>query len=124
MKDYEVKIAGSSRDLTARERLMYKDTSNAIRLDEATTKGAIVITPVAYAVLEIHNEKGDDKDYNNYVVVDSEGNKYVTGSSSFWKAFEDIWDEMSGENEPFEIEIYRLESKNYKGKQFITCSIH
>ena len=124
MKDYEVKIAGSSHDLTARERLMYKDTSNAIRLDEATAKGAIVITPVAYAVLEIHNEKGDDKDYNNYIVVDSEGNKYVTGSSSFWKAFEDIWDEMSGENEPFEIEIYRLESKNYKGKQFITCSIH
>ena len=124
MKDYEVKIAGSSHDLTARERLMYKDTSNAVRLDEATAKGAIVITPVAYAVLEIHNEKGDDKDYNNYVVVDSEGNKYVTGSSSFWKAFEDIWDEMSGENEPFEIEIYRLESKNYKGKQFITCSIH
>ena len=124
MKDYEVKIAGSSRDLTARERLMYKDTSNAVRLDEATSKGTIVITPVAYAVLEIHNEKGDDKDYNNYVVVDSEGNKYVTGSSSFWKAFEDIWDEMSSENEPFEIEIYRLESKNYKGKQFITCSIH
>ena len=124
MKDYEVKIAASSRDLTARERLMFKDTSNAIRLDEATAKGAIVITPVAYAVLEIHNEKGDDKDYNNYVVVDSEGDKYVTGSASFWKAFEDIWDEMSGENEPFEIEIYRLESKNYKGKQFITCSIH
>lgn len=124
MKDYEVKIAGSSHDLTARERLMYKDTSNAVRLDEATAKGTIVITPVAYAVLEIHNEKGDDKDYNNYVVVDSDGNKYVTGSSSFWKAFEDIWDEMSGENEPFEIEIYRLESKNYKGKQFITCSIH
>ena len=124
MKDYEVKITASSHDLTARERLMYKDTSNAVRLDEATAKGAIVITPVAYAVLEIHNEKGDDKDYNNYVVVDSEGNKYVTGSSSFWKAFEDIWDEMSGENEPFEIEIYRLESKNYKGKQFITCSIH
>lgn len=124
MKDYEAKIAASSRDLTARERLMYKDTSNAVRLDEATAKGAIVITPVAYVVLEIHNEKGDDKDYNNYVVVDSEGNKYVTGSSSFWKAFEDIWDEMSGENEPFEIEIYRLESKNYKGKQFITCSIH
>ena len=124
MKDYEVKITASSRDLTARERLMYKDTSNAVRLDEATAKGAIVITPVAYAVLEIHNEKGDDKDYNNYVVLDSEGNKYVTGSSSFWKAFEDIWDEMSGENEPFEIEIYRLESKNYKGKQFITCSIH
>lgn len=124
MKDYEVKIADSSHDLTARERLMYKDTSNAIRLDEATTKGAIVITPVAYVVLEIHNEKGDDKDYNNYVILDSEGNKYVTGSSSFWKAFEDIWVEMSGEDELFEIEIYRLESKNYKGKQFITCSIH
>ena len=123
MKDYEVKIAASSHDLSARERLAYKDTSNAIHLDEATTKGRIVITPVAYAVLDIHNEKGDDKDYQNYVIVDSEGEKYVTGSASFWKAFEDIWDEMSSEEEEYQIEIYRLDSKNYKGKQFITCSI-
>ena len=59
-----------------------------------------------------------------YVIVTKDGTKYVTGSNSFITAFEDIEDEMAdaGEDE-YEIEVYRMESKNYKGKQFITCSI-
>lgn len=123
-KDYEVKIKSVSKELTARERVMLKDTRNAIKLDEAVSETPLVISPDYYAVLDIHNEKSkEDKDFENYIVVDTDGNKYVTGSHSFYEAFTEIVDEMNGTGEDYEIQIYKLDSKNYKGKQFITCSI-
>lgn len=123
-KDYEVKIYSVSKELTARERVMLKDTRNAIKLDEAVNDTPLVISPAYYAVLDIHNEKSEkDKDFQNFIVVDTTGNKYVTGSTSFFEAFTEIVEEMSGTGEDYEIEIYKLDSKNYKGKQFITCSI-
>lgn len=123
-KDYEVKINSVSKELTARERVMLKDTRNAIKLDEAIKDTPLVISPAYYAVLDVHNEKSEkDKDFQNFIVVDTAGNKYVTGSSSFFEAFTEIVEEMSGTGEDYEIEIYKLDSKNYKGKQFITCSI-
>lgn len=123
-KDYEVKINSVSKELTARERVMLKDTRNAIKLDEAIKDTPLVISPAYYAVLDVHNEKSkEDKDFQNFIVVDTAGNKYVTGSASFFEAFTEIVEEMSGTGEEYEIEIYKLDSKNYKGKQFITCSI-
>lgn len=123
-KDYEVKINSVSKELTARERVMLKDTRNAIKLDEAIKDTPLVISPDYYAVLDVHNEKSkEDKDFQNFIVVDTAGNKYVTGSASFFEAFTEIVEEMSGTGEDYEIEIYKLDSKNYKGKQFITCSI-
>ena len=123
MEGYSVTVVESSRELTAKERIKVKDTANAIKLDEATQKDTIVIAPDMYAVLEIHNEKSSDKEYHNYVIVDKDGTKYVTGSSSFWTSFKDIYDEMSGESEDYSIKVYRVPSKNYTGKTFITCSI-
>lgn len=123
-KDYEVKINSVSKELTARERVMLKDTRNAVKLDEAIKDTPLVISPAYYAVLDVHNEKSkEDKDFQNFIVVDTAGNKYVTGSASFFEAFTEIVEEMSGTGEEYEIEIYKLDSKNYKGKQFITCSI-
>lgn len=123
-KDYEVKIKSTSKELTARERVMLKDTRNAIKLDEAVGETPLVISPDYYGVLDIHNEKSkEDKDFENYAVVDTDGNKYVTGSTSFFEAFTEIVEEMDGTGEDYQIEIYKLDSKNYKGKQFITCSI-
>lgn len=123
MTDYEVKIRRTSKELSAKDRIKIKDTTNAIRLDEATAEGAIIIFPDYFAVLDIHNEKSEDKDYSQVVLVDVAGNKYVTGSASFLTAFENIVDEMDGIDEEYQIEVYRRESKNYKGKSFITCSI-
>ena len=124
MEGYTVTIKETSKDLTARERLMMKDRSNAIPLDSAVTvETPIVINPESYAILSIHNDLSDNPDYEKYMIVDSAGNKYITGSVNFWNAFKSIWDEMIKENEPFSIEVYKLESKNYKGKQFLTCSI-
>ena len=124
MIGYFVKVVECTKDLTAKERVKIKDTTNAIRLDNATQDGSIVITYAYHAVLAIHNEKLDDPDYQQYVVVDTAGNKYVTGSESFFTAMTEIVDEMSAAGETdYELEVYRMDSKNYKGKQFITCSI-
>lgn len=124
MEGYKVTIKEVSKELTARERIILKDTSNAVKLDEAVNgETPLVITPATYAVLSIHNEKSDNVDYENYIIMDAGGTKYVTGSPSFWASFKEISDEMENESEEYSIEVYKMDSKNYKGKQFLTCSI-
>ena len=126
MEGYSVKIRESSKELSAKERIAIKDTSNAISLDDVTTtEGSIVIQYDFHVILDVHNEKSDNKDYTKIVVMDKGGTKYVTGSESFRTALADIVDEMvdAGEGENITIEVYRKDSKNYKGKQFITASI-
>lgn len=123
MEGYSVKIVETSKELTAKQKIQLKDTTDAIKLDEATQSGAVLIDPDFYAILEIHNEKSDNKDYNNYLIVGKDGQKYVTGSDSFWSSFEDIMCDMEGSDEEFSVKVYRMPSKNYKGKEFITCSI-
>ena len=122
---YSAKVVESSKELSARERLMYKDTTTATKLDTILeTTDSLEISPIGYVVLDIHNEKSEtNKDFQNYVIIDSDGNRYVTGSPSFWKAFKEIWDEMEDEDEAYSIAIYKIDSKNYKGKKFLTCTI-
>lgn len=123
MNGYSVSIKESSRELTAKQRVALKDTTSAIKLDEATQVEPVTINVDMYAVLAIHNEKSENPDYDNYIVVDKNGTKYVTGSASFWSSFMDIFTEMEGEDEAWTLKAYRVPSKNYKGKDFITCSI-
>ena len=123
MNGYSVSIKESSRELTAKQRVALKDTTSAIKLDEATQVEPVTINVDMYAVLAIHNEKSENPDYDNYIVVDKNGTKYVTGSASFWSSFMDIFTELEGEDEAWTLKVYRVPSKNYKGKDFITCSI-
>lgn len=123
MEGFKVLVAETSKELTAKERVMVKDTTDCVKLDEATQQGAVTIDVDYYVVLNVHNEKSDNKDYKNYVVVDKDGTKYVTGSTSFWSSFTNIAEEMEDVNEEYKIKVYRADSKNYKGKQFITCAI-
>lgn len=123
MTGYSVKIVKASKELSAKERVALKDTTNATALDEATQGGNVLIEPDFYVELAVHNEKSEDKDYTKYIIVDKSGNKYVTGSESLITAFIDIVDEMAGSDEEYGIEVYRMPSKNYKGKEFLTCSI-
>lgn len=129
MDGYKASVKECSKDLTVKEKIALKDTSNATGLDlltqEANFNGEKVVIDVDYyATINIHNEKSDNKDYINFIVVAKDGTKYVTGSQAFISAFEDIANELAeaGESD-MTIEVYRKESKNYKGKDFITCSI-
>lgn len=127
--NYSATIAESSRELSAREKVKFKDTQNAISINELAEEAAkdgnkaFIENIAGYVVVDIHNDKSDDKDYKNYLIIDKDGQKYVTGSQAFWNSFKAIYDEMANESEPWSIEINLLPSKNYKGKNVLTCSL-
>lgn len=122
--DYEVKIRETSKELTPRERIKIKDFTNAGQLDELCNDGEFIISPDYFAILDVHNERSEkDKDYVKYLIVDKAGNKFVTGSNSFFKSLMEIWEEMKPTGEEFDISVYKVPSKNYKGKSFLSCSI-
>lgn len=121
-RTYTVSINYASKELTKQEKIKFKDTSDCVRLDEATKEGELVITPDFFCILDVHNEKAQqDKDYRQYIIVDADGTKYLTGSENLFNTFCDIFTEMEGES--FQLKIYRMPSRNFKGKDFLTCSI-
>lgn len=126
MTNYTTSITESSKELSVREKIKLKDLTSAIAIDKVVEpEKPLVIAPDFYAYLSIHNEKlpENEQDYETMVIVDKSGTKYYTGSDSAISSFVDIFDEMIDTAEPFEIEFYKKESKNYSGKHFITCSL-
>lgn len=126
MTNYTTSIIESSKELSVREKIKLKDLTSAIAIDKVVEpEKPIDIAPDFYAYLSIHNEKlpENEQDYKIMVIVDKSGTKYYTGSESAISSFVDIFGEMIETAEPFEIEFYKKESKNYNGKHFITCSL-
>lgn len=128
VSNYSATIKESSRELTAKERVMFKDLGNAVSMVDfarqaAESGGKAIIDYADYVIVDVHNDKADDKDYTNYLIIDRNGGKYYTGSQSFWNAFLNIYNEMKDEPEPWGIQLNLLPSKNYKGKEILTCSL-
>lgn len=120
--DYNVTIDYSSKELTARERISVKDTSLAESLDALTqTNGEAKIKLGYYVKLSIHNEKARDaRDYKKIIFVDTDGHRYISGSTTLIDSFEDIYSEMAEEGEiEFEFTVVRQRSNNYQGKDFL-----
>lgn len=120
---YQISIIESSKDLTKVERVKYKDTSDALKLDEISKQGEVVFDVDFYVLLEVHNEsgKGSQTDYRQIVIVDTDGTKYCTGSENFIRNFKNIADELVGED--YRIKVVRRASRNFAGKEFLTCTI-
>ena len=125
MTGYEVKITESSKELSARERISLKNFDEMIPLDEAVNADTprLMIDVSGYVVAAVHNEKSDNVDYEKFIIIGKDGQRYITGSQPFFSSFKEIWDEMKGEDEDWGIVAYKRESNNYKGKEFLTCSI-
>lgn len=125
---FTVTITESSREFKGKEAIKLKDIGDAIRLNSAINEAednVVVFTPEAWAVLHIENDnakEGQDKEYTNYIVLDTDGNKYITGSESFFLSLKDILDEMEGIDEEFAIKCYKVPSSNFSG-DFLKCSI-
>ena len=121
--NYSAKVTDSSRELTGKEKVMLKDTSNAISLNEAVKDGALIINPLLWAEVSVHNETADNVDYDVFIVVDKDGTKYKTSSTSFVSTFKDILEDMDGTDEEYSIKVYTKPSKNSAYQGFITCSV-
>ena len=127
-KDYKAKVAYSSRELTAREKIaLVSKMSDAVKLDDVVTPEAgLILSPLYYAVVDVHNEKSENKDYTVLLLVDTDNQVYTTSSSSVMKELDNINDEMTDAGEEFgtyDIKIVKRESKNYKNKFFMTATI-
>lgn len=123
-RGFSATIAEVSKEVSHKIKVQLADTTDAVAIEKATENGQeLVIDVDYYAVLDIHNEHSNDKDYKNFIVVDKSGTKYKTGSQSFWNAFMDIWSEMKDDSEDWQLKVYQRESKNRPGKTFITCGI-
>lgn len=128
-----VKFERTSKELNPLEKIAYKDTSDCLSLDkvleEAVRNGQpyITINPAEYVLLSIHNDKpkaGASPDYNTLIIIDTDGNKYATGSNSFMESFVDIFDDLRADGiVDYRIKVMRKESTNYKGKYFLTCNV-
>lgn len=123
MEGYNVTIVKTSKELSHKERVRMKDTTNAISMDEITQDGPVLIDLDFYAVLNVHNERSESVDYTVCILVDKAGTKYRTGSPSFLTALDEIMVDMADCDEPWQLEVSRRPSKNYKGKEFLTCSV-
>ena len=112
MAEYKATVKESSWEMSAREKLRYTDFTDVVQLDEATQAGDLIIDVDKWAVVMVHNEKSDTVDYVKYVIIDKEGQVYVTGSESFWRSFTAIYEVMSEEEETvYSIKVYRREQK-------------
>jgi hypothetical protein len=124
--NYKATINEGSKEFTIREKIKLKDLTTAIAIDKVVEpEKPLVIAPDYYAFVDIHNEKlpESEQNYQTMVIADNGGNKYYTGSKSAISSFLDIFNEMKETDEPFEIEFYKRESKNYSGMCFITCTL-
>ena len=126
MEGYSAKFLKASRELDVTERVALKQFTDCEKLEEVAT--APVAIEVAYfADFAVHNDfvKGDKRDYVKRVICDVDGNKYITGSEAFMTAMDDIYEELNDAeySGPIVLKIFKKDSKNYSGKQFLTCSL-
>lgn len=120
---YKATIKESSKLLSARERIKYRDEANVISIDELMNmEEEVIITPDFYLVVQIETDEVKNHDgvldYEKIVVVDKSGKAYSSGSQSLRESFVDIFEEMSGEDEEYQVQFIAIESKNYKDKSF------
>lgn len=120
---YSAKIVESSKELSAKERIMAKESASALKLDNVINDEAIRIKVAFWAVIHVESDKSESGEYEKYIVVDSDGVKYCTSSKSFWNKFINMWMELGDESYDTTFVIFKKPSRNYNGKSFITCTI-
>lgn len=122
---YKSEIVDTSLNLANKiELVAMKDVTDCTLLEQFVNEnnGEVIIAPKGYVKLHVENDKSDSREYDIFIIVDTDGNKYKTGSESFERAFMDIFNELSSET-GWQIKVFGKPSKNYAGKSFLTCSV-
>lgn len=120
MKDFEIHIKESSRELTKKEQVNLKTSLNFAKMDEIAP---FQFTPVDYAVLSVHNENSKlNTDYDLFIFFADDGTIFSTASATFFRQFKTIWEDMKDEDD-WGLNVFKRDSKNYAGKAFLTCNV-
>lgn len=119
-------ITESLVNLTKKDLLQLKDLSDAVKLDQATQEaanGSVIINNVKNIVSLnlVSDDPQNPQEYSKTVVIDGDGIRFVTGSDSFARRAWEIAREMDGDE--FGLKVYRRPSKNYAGREFLSCSV-
>lgn len=129
--EYKVEIIASSRPLTRREAIKFKDNGNATPLNKVVSpENPVRFTPVLYVLTHTHNERtkpGQNPDYDTLCVEDADGKRWYSGSESLRTSFLSIWEEMMDDDgnpaEEYEVEIRQIASSNRDGQYFLKCFV-
>lgn len=120
-------IEAGGREFSKKEVAVIKTSlQSCVDINAATENGnSLTLSVAAYAVLEIENDRSKgEKVYQKIMIVDNDGRMYITGSPSFIENFRSVMEVMDGEDpDSWGLEIFQMESRNYKGKNFITCKV-
>lgn len=127
MKDYSANVTYSTKELNKKQKIRIQQMGDVISINDIMENDKLMLDNcVALYAIDVHNEKADNKDYTVYVVEDAEGNLYKTGSESFFRNAQDIFEDFEDEleaGESISLLCYKSSSKNVPGGKFITCTI-
>lgn len=129
MERYTATVTESSRELSVKEKIKLKDEKlhqklNVVLSEQVKEAGGLVLEPDGWARVHVKNPYSKQREeYDFFVIIEKNGDTWMTGSQSFMEAFMDIWYDMKEyPDEEFKIRVYTKDSKNYSSG-FITCSI-
>lgn len=121
---YKSTVVESSRELTFKERVKLGNLSDAIVLGTAAEVEPVTIDVDCWVIVHIENDKSDDKEYDNFVIISKDGTMYYTGSESFWTSFTPIWEAACDHpEEQWQLVVNARPSKNRQGKTYLDCTI-
>lgn len=123
MSEFKTEIIEASKELTLKEKIRCKNLMDALVIGKACKAEPLEIEVDYWVKIHVINDKCDDKEYDNYIIVDKDGVMYYTGSESFWRSFSVIWDEVKDTNEDWKLKVMNCPSKNREGQSFVTCTI-
>lgn len=131
--EYSVKIVEiyDDKKLSLEDRIAMKLFSNNHSINELCENEeskSVLISVTNYAIMQVHNERSDNKDYRVFCLISTDGEYYTTSSESFWNTFDTIADELKDNNidlseTPINLKCLLKPSKNRQGKDFLTCTI-
>ena len=124
---YEANITSSLRELTAREKIVYKNVDGQ-KLNEIINNDnpSIDLDVENIVELQVHNERSKgNNDYTVYVIDTKDGSRYRTGSETFYTKAKEIYRELQAANElenGFVLRVFKTKSNNFDG-DFINCRL-
>lgn len=123
MEGYSVKISDSSiENMSVRDKIKFTTCNGVLIKDIVKEHGNLIIRPLEWVDLSVHNESSKNKDYTVFLIIDEEGTIYQTSSTSLRDSFMNIYNPMKEAGERFEINVYTLPSKNNE-QGFLTCDL-